>query len=237
MPHPSYSYGVLSAIGSLRSLALSQCAALPACLSELHSLESLSIDDIAGVMEHEAGEPAAILAAALPRLTHLTRVMLVSRREGATPEEPPPPYPLAPVLLAGLAGRSQLSGLVVDTGAPAGVHLPAGLSGLTELAVPAQLLADSLPALKAATGVQLLGMLRWDALAEDAGIEAALLWAAQLPQLERLMIEVDEEQGEDAMAALGSAIRETAQPCCRNARGFEVLVRPGPWWARKSGVE
>ena len=49
--HPGSDYAVLTALGSLRQLALSSCAHLPDCLPQLTGLEALTIQDPLGCRE------------------------------------------------------------------------------------------------------------------------------------------------------------------------------------------
>lgn len=226
MPHPSDAYGVLARASSLRQLTLSTCQALPACLSALCGLGALCIDDGAGVMDHSEGEPAAILAAALPRLTRLTQLALVASRRSDDAEGPAAASPLAPVLLAGLEGHSQLRSLLLDSPSQAGLQLPASLSGLRQLAVPAQLLEASHPALQAATGIRLLGVLRCDDVAEPAiGVAHALVSAVRLPQLDRLLLEASWGLEGDVLVALFAACTLAERLGGHRDFGFQVLPR------------
>lgn len=213
MPLTSDAYPGLTAVsGSLRTLALAINRALPASLPHLSGLEALCIHDHGRVMEHDEDEPAAILAAALGQLTALTRLALVTPAAGAVeagPGEPPGPSPLIPAALPLLANRSRLRSLLLVDDIPAGQQLPAGLSGLHQLAAPAQLLASSLPALAGCTGLRLLGLLACDAFVrkeDPRELFSVLFWALRLPALEKLLLEAGDELAEDARAALFAAV-------------------------------
>lgn len=202
MPHAAGGYRTLTAVSSLRSLSLFNCVALPVCLPQLSGLEALCISDPAGLIDHSEGEPAAMLAAALPHLTGLTHLALVAERQAA--DGPFGPSPLIPVALPLLAGRSQLHSLLLAADTPADLRLPAGLSGLRHLAAPAQLLADSLPALAPVTGLQLLCLLRCNDVLDSGRLAHLFWWAVQLPVVETLLLEADGPLGE----VMDEAIRE-----------------------------
>lgn len=110
MPLPSDAYPSLTALsGRLRTLALTGCVALPACLPDLSSLEALCITDYGRLMDNSQGEPAAILTAALSQLTGLTRLAIVIPPHGAAAA--------ATLLSAGPAAWSEFG--------PANMKLPA----------------------------------------------------------------------------------------------------------------
>lgn len=233
MPLTNDAYPGLTAVsGSLRTLALAINLALPASLPHLSGLEALCIHDQGRVMEHDEGEPAAILAAALGQLTALTRLALVTPAAGAVgaaPEQPLGPSPLIPAALPLLANRSRLRSLLLVDDVPAGQQLPPGLSGLRQLAAPAQLLAASAAALASASSLQLLGLLACDAflgMAEPAEFFGLQAFAVQLPELEQLLLVASDELAEDAHAALLGAFLWVRDHGDRLPNNFSFMVVP-----------
>lgn len=227
---PSGGYQVLTALASLCVLALDCCATLPGCLSDLRQLQALCICDTGASVDHSQGEPAAILSAALPRLTSLTRLSLWIDPGTPDGEEKQPivPSPLVPAALPRLAGCSHIRSLMLHAAGEAthGLRLPSSLSGLHQLAAPAQLLCDSLAPLTAATGLQLLVALWAGRTLQRGELVELLSWAAELPRLERLLLEASKEQAGDvrAAAAFVGAHGWAGEASCRLPNGSSVLV-------------
>ena len=146
--YDSDAFALLSALPSLRRLRLQGGNNLPANLSQLTWLESLTICDDNRMLKGEP-EPSAVLLAALPHLTGLTYLALDSMEGVDCP----------PGELAGL-GRLHTFIWLDPNSPPADAVLPAGpwLGSLRRLAAPAHLLANSLPLLKAAPRLEHLAV-------------------------------------------------------------------------------
>jgi hypothetical protein len=132
--YDSDAFALLSALPSLRRLRLQGGNNLPANLSQLTWLESLTICDDNRMLKGEP-EPSAVLLAALPHLTGLTYLALDSMEGVDCP----------PGELAGL-GRLHTFIWLDPSSPPADAVLPAGpwLGSLRHLGAPAGLLANSL---------------------------------------------------------------------------------------------
>ena len=171
-------YAPLTALRSLRGLWLANVCWLPANLSQLTWLESLTVDDEAELLQQDP-EHGALLRAALPHLTWLRHLTLHSVLELKSPP-------------AALAGLSQLHTFIwLDRRAPpaADAALPAGpwLGSLRRLAAPAHLLANSLHLLAAAPRLQHLFVSGADKHGDPT--LRILRRAARFPSLQKLSLE------------------------------------------------
>lgn len=176
----SSGYSALLHLPSLRHLELYRCHSLPACLSQLTQLEALVIDDHCGALglvdpEEEDGLSATdIVAAALPRLQQLTYLALDSTHPRAS----------LPVELTNLTNLRSFYWLEAGGGV-----LPPGawLSGVRRLAAVAGCVADSLPALAAATRLEFLGLHYLNGVPQSA-VAGMLQGVASLPAMRRILL-------------------------------------------------
>ena len=171
---------VLTTLSSLRRLALSSVADLPACLSQLVELEALSIEDPLSVEEDGHGD-AAVLVQAVGTLTRLTHLALAHYD--------------APGLEAALPSLPALRSLRWLPNDPSVfVVLPAGswLTNLQCLALPIHLLVNSLAALESAPQLHTLAA---DSIASGSAamLPWVLRWAAQRPSLADLVVRVSDK--------------------------------------------
>lgn len=168
--------------GCLTELSLRHCSQVPSGLSRLTSLARLAIVGHSWKQAEEDWEqpgpdPGLHVVAALPHLQRLRRLAL-SPMPGCW--QPP----------AALAGATQLQSFfwMAAEGMSALLDecLPPGswLAGLQQLSGPADVLANSLPALVAARGLCVLGVEAFNA-AVPAGV---LEWAGRLPALSRFVL-------------------------------------------------
>ena len=127
--------------------------------------------------EGDDEEQARVLLAALPRLTQLTHLMLAR-------------FPDSIQLQGTLAAIPCLHSLwwLVDSEQP----LPPGpwLSSLRQLVASASVVMASVPALAAASQLELLGVRCQHAMYE-IDLESVLWWAVQHPRLRRVVIDPD----------------------------------------------
>ncbi|KAL4447719.1 hypothetical protein ABPG75_004938 [Micractinium tetrahymenae] len=225
LTHDGAAYGALAVLSCLRQLSLSCCRALPASLSQLPFLEALSIDDQGGLMDQSENEPASALAMALPCLTQLTQLALLAATPGGSEHarRAVEASPLMPHLLAALPGRSRLQSLLLAAGAPAGAQLPPGLAALHELAAPAALLGRTLPAVAAATSLQLVGVY---ACNDATALPAILRWAVRLPALNVLLLEAGRPYAEEVERAALLAHLEWHEQSPSAAHDFNLHVVP-----------
>lgn len=156
---------------------------VPACLSQMSRLEALSLTNPTGSV--------GTLTAALPRLQHLTGLMLS--------------VITGPELLAQLASHTNLHSLAwVESNSG---HLPVGpwLSSLRRLAAPSDMLAASLLALAASTRLEFLGF--FDSYLGDflKTPQATATWTVVggLPALRRLAVHAIDVY--DAESSMGQA--------------------------------
>lgn len=132
--------------GTLWRLSIQGCASwLPACLSQMTSLRSLTVCDLNAEYEGREEDPAEDLEAALPELRHLTQLLL-STLEGLTA----PPAALGSLSLHSFCWLENEYGIETDEEA----SLPSGpwLKSLRRLAAPAGLLRRSEELLQEARG-------------------------------------------------------------------------------------
>ena len=168
--YASDGYAPLAALRSLRGLWL-ESVRLPANLSQLTWLESLTVVDEGELLQQDP-EHGALLRAALPWLTRL-RYLTLDPMAGM--DSPP----------AALAGLSRLHTFVWRGEADAA--LPAGpwLGSLRRLAAPAHLLANSLHLLAAAPRLEHLFV----SGGHGEPTLRILRRAARFPSLEKLSLE------------------------------------------------
>ena len=181
MIHPGSGYTTLTALSSLRRLALSSCRHLPACLSQLTGLEALSIDDPERCREDSEEELSAVVEAVglLTSLTHLA----FAHYDPPGLEEALPRLPRLRSLWC------------LPIRPPVEEALPAGgwLTNLQRLGLPIRHLHNSLPALASARQLQTLAI---NAFAEDHAepdlLPGVLRWAAQRPALREVFVDISD---------------------------------------------
>ncbi|KAL4425647.1 hypothetical protein ABPG75_009663 [Micractinium tetrahymenae] len=213
---PSAGYWALAQLPSLRRLVIRNCTSWPACLSSLTRLEALALDDEEVELLTGADEQGSdIIAAAMPRLRHLTLLALDSVHG----------EPLVPAALTCLTGLHSFHWLEGGGGA-----LPPGswLCSVRQLAANAACIADSLPALAAATQLEQLGALFGGDQSEDDRFPDVLCAAAHLPALQRLVLRGSRELFGDNVEALLAAQR--ARPALQiSCRSFERQNFDSAW--------
>jgi hypothetical protein len=175
----------LTALSSLRRLALSSCTFLPACLSQLTGLEALSIGDPESCRDDSA-EDAATVVQAVSLLTNLTHLALARYDVGGPGQ-----------ILPSLPRLRSLWWLRFGLQPPMGGLLPAfgWLTKLQRLALPIHYLHSCLAALTGACQLQTLAV---DANAPEEPDLSGLLpgvlrWAAQRPDLTELFLEISDK--------------------------------------------
>ena len=176
-------FTALTALRSLRRLALSCCTYLPACLSQLTGLEALTIDDPEGCREDlEEDVAVAAVVQAVGQLTSLTHLALV--HYDAQGLEQTLPF---------LTRLRSLWWLPYEL--PLSAPLPAGawLTNLRRLALPMWQLHSSLAALGSACQLQALAIGGIAASCSNSLLPAVLRWAARRPALEDLILDISNE--------------------------------------------
>ena len=160
MSYCSTGYSLLTRLGSLRRLKLTQCK-LPACLSQLTWLRALQLT----ALEESAANWEA-LETGLRTLASLTHLAFEVPRCDAKP----PACPRMPPTLQGLTNLRRLH-WDAAVAAPQNPALPAGpwLSSLQRLALPLETAAANLRLLQsAAPQLEWLGIPRWRARARGS---------------------------------------------------------------------
>lgn len=173
-------YAQLAPLLNLTQLQLLQGDHLPGTsLNKMTQLRSLVVADYDGVFHGEDTEGAAV-AAALPHLQQLTRLVLFS-------------MPGMEYLPAGVAELSQLRQFCwLDWGGSDDSVLPAGgwLAGMEHLVLPCQLLASSLPALAVrAPKLACLGVTDMSGENISQHVRNICTWATRRQSLQRLVFE------------------------------------------------
>jgi hypothetical protein len=208
----------LMRLQGLRRLQLSSVLFLPDCLPQLTQLTALEVSD--SLKYHSGNSEFDLVEAALQQLSQLQHLTLGPNISGL--DSPPAALVCFPALHT-LCWRQ---GSSIDF--PTSSILPAGtwLASLQRLVAPAQILANSLPALAVAqqlecVGVECLG-------GDDAATLAVIRWAAHRSSLRHLLLQTDA-----VPAALCDAVLETQRRCpallfktCADACDAAAAIEP-----------
>lgn len=196
---PASSYSPLAQLTSLTRLTLKTCDAIPACLSQLTTLEHCRLKDtptysVDDAQEEEDGTPVVdgstgSIGAALAPLTRLTTLII----DHSECEDFFIRLDRPPTGLAGLGQLRQLAFLVnrnpIDTSLPAGPWL----SSLQTLVLPAAVAKHNLGLLDTASKLSSLWVTDNPRDAEDekdtvSCITMILCWGACHPSLQRIVL-------------------------------------------------
>jgi len=175
-------FDCLSGLRSLQQLALDSCTHVPACLGQLGGLEDFTLTDDGGMLSlDEHSDTADILSDAWPMLAQRLTSLTV------------PAAAVGPFLAAqSLTACSRLQSLFVlspiyeQPGHEEPLVQGPALPGLRRLAATLATLVGSLPVLQAATQLECVGAICFDA--QLPGLPQLLDWAVQLPTLRQLVL-------------------------------------------------